>query len=320
MLRTLCLLLICIPAALFADPAAWRAEWPRTDFHRTSVDDWSEILSGGPPRDGIPAITDPRFHAVAEERALAAVEPVLTLRIEGAPARAYPVRYLIWHEIVNDIVAGVPVAVTYCPLCNSGRVFDRRAAGRTLSFGVTGKLRASDMVMYDHETESWWQQSLGQGIVGRMTDVQLHSLPAWMESWAQFRAANPDGLVMMEPNSARPYGRNPYVGYDGAKWPFLYDGTPPPHGIAPLSRVVRVGNRAWPLSRLRKARRIDEDGLHLSWTPGMVSPLDTRKVADGRDVGAVRVRDAQARDVDHDVLFAFAFHALWPKGEWMLGH
>ena len=256
-------MIISVPLA-HAEPSFWKAEWPRTDFSRTSIDDWSEIMSGGPQRDGIPAIHDPRFLRAGDETALRGREPVIPVAIDGAAPRAYPIRYLIWHEIVNDTASGVPVAVTYCPLCNSGMVFDRRVKGRVLSFGVTGKLRKSDMVMYDRETESWWQQALGRGIVGGMTGVTLRQLPTRMESWDQFRAHAPRGLVMAEPAWNRAYGRNPYRGYDRAAQPFLYNGESPPHGIAPLARVVRVGERAWPLSRIRDEGGVQEAGVTIT--------------------------------------------------------
>jgi hypothetical protein len=123
-------------------------------------------------------------------------------------------------------------------------VFDRCVAGETLSFGVSGKLRNSDMVMYDRESESWWQQALGEGIVGVHTGDKPVQLPAWMESWAEYKARNPDGLVMAEPDWPRRYGGNPYVSYDSSFRPFLYSGENPPHDIPPLMRVVRVGDRA----------------------------------------------------------------------------
>ena len=137
-----------------AGPEDWGREWPHTDFSRHSVD-YNEIFSGGPPKDGIPAIDRPQFVPVGETRNLAPREPVISVRI-GSEARAFPLRILIWHEIVNDTVGGTPIAVTWCPLCNSSVAFDCRVGGRTLSFGTTGKLRNSDLVMYDRETESWW--------------------------------------------------------------------------------------------------------------------------------------------------------------------
>lgn len=301
-----------------ADPGFWKHEWPKTDFAQTSITNWVEIMSGGPPKDGIPALSDPQFIEAAQEQRIQPSEPVITVEIEGERPRAYPIRYLTWHEIVNDQIGNLPVAVTFCPLCNSGITFDRRVQGRVLSFGVSGKLRKSDMVMYDRETESWWQQAIGEGIVGEMTGVELDTLPSWMESWAQFTARNPEGLVMAEPAWNRPYGRNPYRGYDSSHRPFLYSGEMPPHDIPPLMRVVRVGDRAWTMARLAKEQEISEAGVILSWKPGQASALDTDSIAKGRDVGSVRVKDAQGRDLPHDVMFAFAFHAFWPEGTWML--
>ncbi|WP_037373846.1 DUF3179 domain-containing protein [Sediminimonas qiaohouensis] len=312
------LALSAAPAAT-AYPAMWEDEWPRTDFDKSAIDDWSEIISGGPPKDGIPALSDPEFLPADAETRLSPREPVITVTIDGARPRAYPIRYLMWHEIVNDEVADIPIAVTFCPLCNSGMTFDRRVGDRVLWFGVSGKLRNSDMIMYDRQTQSWWQQAVGRGIVGRMTGVELKSLPTWMESWKAFRTAHPDGLVMDEPSYSRAYGQNPYRNYDSAREPFLYDGEDPPHGIDPLVRVLRVGGRAWPLTRLREEGRITEAGLTITWQSGQASALDTASIGQGRDVGNVRVRDGHGRDVAHDLMFAFAFHAFWPDGEWMLG-
>lgn len=313
-------LTLCLAAAAQADPRQWRSEWPDTDFSVTSVDDWSEILSGGPPKDGIPALSDPNFLPVSKETRLMPREPVITVEIDGAVPRAYPIRYLTWHEIVNDVVADIPVAVTFCPLCNSGITFDRRVDGQVFTFGVSGKLRNSDMVMYDRETQSWWQQALGEGIVGRMTGAELSQLPTWMESWSEFRDRNPEGLVMAQPEWNRPYGRNPYIGYDSSQRPFLYSGELPPHGIPALARVVRVGDRAWPVERLRTEGGVSEAGLTLSWSEGQASALDSAIIGQGREIGTIRVRDASGADVPHDVMFAFAYHAFFPDGEWMLGN
>ncbi len=302
-----------------ANPTLWSREFPLTDFSRATID-LGEVISGGPPRDGIPAINDPVHIAAADETRLDDREPVLTYEHPGEPARAYPVRYLIWHEIVNDIVGEVPIAVTFCPLCNSAVVFDARVDGAAHTFGVSGKLRHSDMIMYDHQTESWWQQAIGEGVVGQHSGVRLTALPGWMESWGEFRTRNRDGLVMDEPDWRRAYGQNPYVGYDSSAQPFLYRGEDPPHGISPLERVVRVGSRAWTFQRLRDMGEIREAGVVLTWTPGQASALDSRDIARGREVGTVRVRDSEGRDLAHDIPFAFAFHAFYPDGIWMLGN
>lgn len=318
-MRFIVLIMAFVATGAWASPDLWRTEWPHTDFNQTNVDNWGEILSGGPPKDGIPSLSDPSFINVSAERRLNGREPVITLELLGQTPRAYPIRYLMWHEIVNDEVGGVPVAVTFCPLCNSGITFDRRVEGQVLSFGVSGKLRYSDMVMYDRETESWWQQAIGEGIVGEFTGVELQTLPSWMESWAEFQARNPDGLVMAEPNTRRNYGANPYVRYDSSDRPFLFSGDLPPHGVPALARVVRVGDRAWPMTRIADVGQISEAGVVLSWQAGQASALDTGDIGEGRDVGTVRVRDASGKDLAHDVMFAFAYHAFWPEGEWMLG-
>lgn len=301
-----------------ADPAQWVQEWPDTDFTRSTID-FDEVISGGPPKDGIPAIWEPAHIPAVQETRLDDREPVLTYEHEGEPARAYPIRYLMWHEIVNDVVGGLPIAVTYCPLCNSAMVFDARVDGVRHTFGVSGKLRHSDMIMYDVETQSWWQQAVGEGVVGQHAGALLTQLPGWMESWAEFQNRNPDGLVMDEPEWRRAYGSNPYVGYDTAARPFLYQGENPPHGINPLARVVRVENRAWTFERLHEMGEIREAGVVLNWTAGQASALDNRTISAGRDVGTVRVRDEQGRDLPHDIPFAFAFHAFFPEGIWMLG-
>ncbi|KAE9631649.1 DUF3179 domain-containing protein [Parasedimentitalea maritima] len=319
LLRTCLVVFTLLSGGVAADPENWRTEWPNTDFSRTSVDSWAEILSGGPPRDGIPALDNPQFVGTDDAQGIGSREPVITVEIAGQIPRAYPLRYLTWHEIVNDRIGDVPIAVTFCPLCNSAMTFDRRTSAGVLTFGVSGKLRNSDMVMFDRETESWWQQALGQGIVGDMTGVRLNLLPSWMESWQEFVTRNPEGLVMAEPAYNRSYGRNPYRGYDSSARPFLYNGEMPPHGIRPLARVVRVGTRAWPLARLAEVGEVREAGVVISWRAGQASALDTGKIAAGRDVGSIRVRDGKGRDLAHDVMFAFAFHAFWPEGEWMLG-
>ena len=302
-----------------ADPSLWRFEWPNTNFERSSVD-FDEIFSGGPPKDGIPSIDDPKFVPVAESGNLADREPVIGLEIDG-DARAYPLRVLTWHEIVNDVVGGVPVAVTYCPLCNAAIVFDRRIYGEAVEFGTTGKLRFSDLVMYDRKTESWWQQFQGEAIIGDLTGHRLKVLPARLESWAKFRERFPQGMVLVPNNPGlRRYGANPYVGYDSASVPFLYRGSYP-EGITPMARVVVVEDQAWPLTRLRQEGRIESGNILLRWEEGQASALDSGKISEGREVGNVTVqirRDGALVDLPYDVTFAFVFHAFRPNGKFHL--
>ena len=154
---------------------------------------------------------------------LSAQDPVIVFAANG-DARAYPLAILIWHEIVNDSVGGQPVAVTFCPLCNASIVFDRTFAGDVLDFGTTGKLRNSDLIMYDRQTETWWQQFTGQGIVGKHAGEQLDFLASQVISFADFAAEFPDGQVLARPPVNRSYGANPYTGYDSSTEPFLFRG------------------------------------------------------------------------------------------------
>ena len=305
--------------ALAADPVEhWRKAWPDTDFSRHSVP-FGEIASGGVARDQIPPIDDPVFVSVAEaENLIAPTEPVIALEV-GGERRAYPLAILIWHEIVNDTVAGRPVAVTYCPLCDAALVFDRRVGGRVLDFGTTGLLRFSDLVMWDRQTESWWQQFLGEAMVGELTGERLAMLPSRVESFGRFAARAPAGRVLMPNDPAfRSYGSNPYAGYDGAHWPFLYRGEYRLAAVPPLARVAMVGKRAWTVELLKQEKRIEADGLVLEWTPGQNSALDKAVIAEGRDIGNVTVRRRNAEgglvDAIHDVTFAFAFLAFVPDG------
>lgn len=301
--------------AAAGDVRKWRAEWPRTDFSKTSVD-LGDIFSGGPKKDGIPAIDDPHFEPADAVVTLGEEEPVVSVAV-GGETRAYPLQILIWHEIVNDRIGKVPIAVTYCPLCNSAVVFDRRLKGKTYDFGTTGKLRYSDLVMYDRQTESWWQQFTGEAIIGELTGETLKMLPSRIESFAKFRERFPKGRVLA-PNSRRmrAYGYNPYTGYDSSPFPFMYEGDLP-RNVAPLERVVSVGKEAWSLKFLRNRRKIVSGDLILTWEPGQNSVLDTERIRDGRDIGNVLVQRKTANgleDVVHDIGFAFAYHAFHPDG------
>ena len=307
------LVLAAVPGAASADPALWRFEWPNTDFSKHAVP-LDEIFSGGVPKDGIPPIDDPKFAPIATvERLYKGTEPVITVSIDGK-GRAYPLGILMTHEIVNDTLAGRAIAVTYCPLCNSAVVFDRVVDGREFSFGVSGKLRHSDLVMWDRQTESWWQQFSGIGIVGEMTGVALTMLPVRVESFARFRERFPDGDVLLNPRGGP--GVNPYADYDSSTRPFLYRGSFP-EGIRPLGYVVAVGDEAWSLPLLKERRVIVSGDLTITWEPGQNAAMDRMDISKGRDIGNVVVQRRVGGvliDAVHDLTFAFAFHAFHLDG------
>ncbi|NIP78452.1 MAG: DUF3179 domain-containing protein [Gemmatimonadetes bacterium] len=278
----------------FAAPLAGQdGEW-KTDFSRHTVP-LEEIVPGGPPKDGIPALDDPVFVPIARaDRWLEDREPVIVVEHDG-DVRAYPYQILIWHEIVNDVVGGMPVVVTYCPLCNTALAFERRLGDRVLDFGTTGRLRHSDLVMYDRQTESWWQQATGEAIVGALAGRRLAFIPAQTVRWADFKRAHPDGRVLSrETGYDRPYGRNPYSGYDRGRGPIasffsrdVDDRLPAMERVAAISLDDR--SLAFPFSELRIHRvvndRVAGRPLVVFWAPGTASALDAASVAGGRDVG-----------------------------------
>jgi hypothetical protein len=173
-----------------------------------------EIVSGGPPRDGIPSIDKPKFVSVEEaDKILQDADQVVGLNING-DIRAYPLQILVWHEIVNDNVGGTPVAVTYCPLCFTNQVFNRTVDGQTVEFGTSGKLYNSNLVMYDRTSNSLWSQALGQAIAGKQSGIKLDRIPFDVAFWKEWKQLYPDTKVLSrDTGSTRPYGADPYGNY-----------------------------------------------------------------------------------------------------------
>ncbi len=271
----------------------------KTDFSRHSVS-YAEISSGGPSRDEIAPLDDPRF--TTPEKAgewLDNQEPVISFELNGE-ARAYPFQILIWHEIANDVVGGVPVTVTFCPLCNTALVFERTLDGVVYDFGTSGNLRNSDLVMWDRQTESWWQQFTGEAIVGELTGRKLKSLPAPIISFADFKDAHSDGAILSRDTGFfAPYGRNPYGGYDRAyNPPFLFSGALD-RRLAPKDRVVDViiddVAVVFPFNVLKQEKVVNytvgTQDITVFCKSGTLSALDKSSIADSRDVGATGVFD-----------------------------
>ncbi len=259
------------------------------------------IVSGGPPPDGIPPIDNPIFISQAEAASFIADgdEPVVVVDLNGE-ARAYPISILIWHEIVNDEIGGVPVTVTYCPLCNSALTFDRRFGDRVLDFGTSGRLYQSALVMYDRQTESLWAHFTGQGIVGHFAGAQLDLIPTQTLSFDQFAELHPDGVVLSSDTGfSRNYGTNPYVGYDDETTQPIsgFISQPIDERLASKRRVVGVVDEAGPvaitLSSLAESGvlTVDADGrnLVLFHQGGLASSLDDQFIADGADIGQTGV-------------------------------
>lgn len=278
---------------------AFRTDGWRTNFCLHSVD-YGEIFSGGPPRDGIPPLDSPRFETVSSaDNWIEDFEPVILLDLEGE-VRAYPLQILTWHEIVNDQVGDTPVTVTFCPLCNAALVFIRpEINGETLTFGTSGNLRNSDLVMWDRQTESWWQQFNGEAIVGDLLGTKLEFVPSAIISWVDFKSTYPDAQVLsVQTGFQRSYGRNPYAGYDNINsYPFAFVGDLDSE-LPAMARVVGIDlengeGGAFSLDLLQENQVLNEllgeFPIVLFWKSGTASALDSSSIANGRDVGTTGV-------------------------------
>lgn len=282
-------------------------EWPNTNFENSLVD-LDEIQSGGPPKDGIPPVDDPKFDTIGEaSKWLNPREPVVVVSIDGE-TKAYPIQILTWHEIVNDSVAGTPISVTFCPLCNATIVFDRRKDGVVLDFGTTGRLRKSDLIMYDRQTESWWQQFTGQAIVGTLAGTVLDRLPASIVAYEDFRAAYPASQVLSRRTGyRRAYGNNPYRGYDSIDdQPFLFF-DPVDERLPPMERVLDVSigdtHKLYPFSAFKTEAvindQVEDMPVVVFSRQGTLSALDGSLIADSREVPSATAYD---RRLDGDTL------------------
>jgi hypothetical protein len=293
--------LYCLSLTVFAENRS--REWPRTDFRKRTVA-MDEIQSGGPPKDGIPAIDRPRFVAPNKAgRWLDPREPVIVFA-HGGDARAYPLQILMFHEIVNDTVGGRPVTVTFCPLCNASIVFDRRMGDAVLDFGTTGKLRKSDLVMYDRQTESWWQQFTGKGIVGNYAGATLSQVSSTIVPFSEFVAAYPEGRVLSrETGFTRDYGRNPYRGYDRVgDSPFAFSDPTDPR-LPAMARVLGVmlnsKIRVYPLAVLSAQPVINDEiggeSVVVISRKGMLSVLDAERISESRQIPAAAAYSRKVR-------------------------
>ena len=260
-------------------------------------------LSQGAGRDAIPAISGPLYWTLEEASQVYTDNvPLVQVNLNG-DVRGFPLEILTWHEIVNDTIGGVPVTVTFCPLCNTAIAFESQIGEDILVFGVSGLLRNSDLVMYDRKTESLWQQSSGRAIVGTMVGARLKYVPASVVTVGQLRAAYPDALVMSRDTGwYRAYGQNPYQGYDnperGGPYGFFFDRDSIDERLPPAERVVSIEGPsgaaiAYAWSRLEREMVLHDsfDGIDLVvfWTPGALSILDAGILRDGREVGTTAV-------------------------------
>jgi len=268
-------------------------DWQMTDCSQTIIS-FEDIVEGGPGKDGIQSIDEPKFVGISEaEEWLGDREPVVAFSHEGV-SRAYPLQILMYHELVNDEVVGLPVSVTYCPLCNAAMVFSRRYENHVLEFGVSGKVYNSNMVMYDRNTESWWLQFTGEGIVGNYTGGLLELLPSQLVSFNHFRQTYPEGKVLSKQTGFNlKYGVNPYANYDSRNLPIAWffrkpfdDRLPAMHRV--LGVALNEQAMAFPLTALNKEAllqtEIANEPVIIISKAGMASAVDNKFIKDSKDV------------------------------------
>ncbi|MEL7155023.1 MAG: DUF3179 domain-containing protein [Actinomycetota bacterium] len=282
-------------------------EWP-TDWSRQTID-LGTLQLGIPtndPRDRIPPIDAPQFEPIAAATWLDDREPGALVELDGE-VRFYPLSILTRHEIVNDRFGDVPVIVTYCPLCNTAISFDGRVDGQKLRFGVSGLLRNSDMVMWDDETVTLWQQLTGEAVVGELAGTRLELISTSIVSYGDARAAFPEALSLARTTGfSIDYGANPYVGYSTSDTPFLFDGELDPRFPA-LSRVVGISvdqvHKAYPFVQISAVGAIndDVDGVPVAvfWGGDTADALDQQTIADSTAIGTAVAFD---RRVDGQTL------------------
>ena len=222
--------------------------------------DPSKILSGGPPKDGIPSIDYPQFVSPEEaDKWLEDNELVLVFKHRGV-TRVYPFQILVWHEIVNDTVAGDPVLITYCPLCGSGIAYSRKLNGEAVTFGTTGKLYNSNLVMYDRKTDTYWSQIDGRAIYGKLTGQRLKPLPIDTVVWGNWKKYHRNFEVLSRNTGySRPYGEDPYGNYYTSDTLFFpvekkNDALHPKAVVYGIT--VNGVHKAYPDSRLQPGKRV----------------------------------------------------------------
>ncbi|MDP3937449.1 MAG: DUF3179 domain-containing protein [Deltaproteobacteria bacterium] len=269
----------------------------------------SQILSGGPPRDGIPALLHARF-VPASQSQLQPDDRVLGIAI-GGRAKAYPLRILNWHEVVNDEIGGLPVVITYCPLCASGVAFDRRVDGQTLVFGVSGLLYNSNVLLYDRQSESLWTQIGMRAVAGPRTGARLRSLPLYHGTWSAWRARHPGTLVQsFDTGFIRSYDRDPYVDYPATQR-LMFPVEPRSNRLPAKTLILGVEQageaRAYPLGDLRGTAGPVRDRL---------GGREVRIVYD-LEAGTATVLDEKGREIQSLVTYWFAWYAFHPDtGLW----
>lgn len=262
-----------------------------------------DIRSGGPGKDGIPAILNPKFVKANRAQFLRKDDIVIGYSA-GGQTRAYPLRILVWHELVNDTVGGTPIVVSYCPLCATAMVFARRAGGKNLTFGVSGLLYESDVLMYDRQTDSLWSQLKMQAVAGPMAGTKLTWLPSEQMSWEAWRKKYPGSEVLStETGFPRNYGHTPYKGYQSSgdtMFPVTKYRNELPQKTLVIGVIVNGVAKAYPLDNLTSLRdTVGGQAIRIQYD-GKAKHATVRKASSGELIPAVTV-------------YWFAWQAFYPR-------
>lgn len=266
----------------------------------------SKLRSGGPPKDGIPSIDNPKFVSATEaDKFLKSDDPVLGLSYKGL-TRAYPHRIINWHEIVNDTVAGDPILITYCPLCFTGIAFERKIDGRETTFGVSGKLYKSNLVMYDRATETLWNQLGGEAIIGEHLGTKLKQVSLETITWSDWKTKHPDTEVLStDTGFGRSYDVNPYEGYETSRDTF---------GTEFEDSRLHPKAKIWGIEVDGKAKAYSDEALG---RVGILKDSFAGKnliVVRNKD-GAVTIKDDAGQEIVPTISFWFAWFAFHPETE-----
>ncbi|WP_152208118.1 DUF3179 domain-containing protein [Marinobacter changyiensis] len=265
-----------------------------------------QILRGGPPRDGIPSINTPKFEDPGEASLWRPDDLMLTYD-DGDASFAYPVGILNWHEIVNHGLDGAPLLITFCPLCGTGMAFDPRVEGRHLSFGVSGLLYNSDLLMYDHQTESLWSQIEGRAVSGPLAGTELRPVAIRHELWQGWRErVGSDGQVLStDTGHRRNYRMSPYGAYDHSErlyFPVTHTSRKYHPKTWVLGWTHNGESKAWPFPELEDYGAVLEDrvGGKAVW------------IHYDPEVPSAELRDESGKLLPATRAFWFAWYAFHP--------
>ena len=269
-----------------------------------------QIMQGGPPKDGIPAISNPKLVSADQAIHVSAKDRIVGITIKGV-SRAYPISILNWHEIVNDEINGQHFAITYCPLCGTAVAFDANIDGKVTEFGVSGLLYNSDVLLYDRNTESLWSQISSSAVTGELVGTSLKRIPISHTTWQDWRNKHPDTLVLSDDTGySRDYARNPYAGYEKSRSLFFAVSNRAPDTYHPKELVVGLEDngvyKAYPFIELEKNGKpsfsdsINGKNITINWD---------------NDNRSVNIFDSNGEEIAGIQGFWFAWFAFHPDTE-----